>query len=76
MTLVAADSQCPWQTPFKLAAQNTTIQVLGALSLLNKAKSAMFTFIGMQKVDKHPKSAQFNLNIVMDKNTSSNKTIS
>ena len=63
------------QTPPNLVTQNTTIQLLGALNLLNKGKPTICKFIGVQKVHQHLKTAQFNLNSVIDRNTSSNKTI-
>ena len=61
--------------PPNLVTKNTTIQPLGALNLLNKGKPIICTCIGAQQVHQRLKTAQFNLKIAMDRNTSSNKTI-
>ena len=49
-TLIAAESWWPLQMPPNLVTQNTTIQLVGVLSLLKKGKLTICTFIGMQQV--------------------------
>ena len=60
---------------FNSITKNITIQLLGVLHLLNKGKPNICTFTGMQQVYQRLKTAQFNFNSVINRNTSSNKAI-
>ena len=57
-----------------LVTKNTIIKLLGVLYLLNKGKTTIFTFIGVQYVHQRLKTAQLNLISAINRNTSSSKT--